>query len=132
MTAVLDSSAVLAYLFEEPGADAVAQILESGAFVSAVNLAEILSKIGDRGAEPESAYNDLVESGLLGDRLVVVPFDAAQAVQAAKLRTPTRPKGLSLGDRACIALSAAASFPAYTADRGWEGLAAGAEIRFVR
>lgn len=62
----------------------------------------------------------------------VVPFDTEQALQSARLRDSTRARGLSPGDRACLALAAAAELPAYTADREWEGIAAGVEIRLIR
>lgn len=132
MTAVLDSSAFLAFLFKEPGCAEVSRLLEAGAYISSVNLAESLSKISDRGTGPSVGFDRLAATGLLDEGLVVVPFDLKQSLHSADLRPATREKGLSLGDRACLALAATAGLPVYTADTGWQGLDIGIDIRFVR
>ena len=123
---VLDASALMAVLREEPGAAAVEAVLDHAA-ISAVNLSEVQAKLVERGTAADLAWSSLVELDL-----EVVPFDAAQARVAGDLRTLTRARGLSLGDRACLALARALGLPAMTADRAWAGLRIGIEIRAVR
>jgi PIN domain nuclease of toxin-antitoxin system len=123
---VLDASALLAVLFEEPGADEVAKLLPH-VDLSAVNYAETLTKSLDRGKSLADAV------GLLNRlRLSVVPFDAELAAVAASLRPATKPLGLSLGDRACLALGLARHLPVVTADRNWKQLKVGVTVRCVR
>ena len=126
MSVVLDSSAVLALLWEEPGSEAVAEVLP-GASISAVNFSEVVAKLTDRGlVGPEV-------QGLLADlALNVVAFDEAQALEAGGLRGATRSHGLSIGDRVCLALGRMRRLPVFTADRAWLNLDAGAEVRLVR
>jgi ribonuclease VapC len=121
---VLDSSALLALLWNEPGADHVSAALP-GAFLSSVNLAEVLTKLCERGLSA-SEGRELVES--LG--VVIVDFDADQAEATAELRESTRSLGLSLGDRACLALARRRSCAALTADAAWLK-ARGFEVRFI-
>jgi ribonuclease VapC len=111
--AVLDSSALLALLFGEPGADRVAAILPD-AVVSAVNLAEVATKLQDRGLDEAAAIAAVAATGVR-----VVPFSADLAWTAARLRASTGEAGLSLGDRACLALAIERSATAYTADQAW-------------
>jgi PIN domain nuclease of toxin-antitoxin system len=123
---VLDASALLAFLLDESGADAVAALLPH-ATLSAVNYCETLTKSIDRG-------KSLAESvGLLTRlRLSVVPFDAELAAVTASLRPMTKPLGLSLGDRACLALGLARNLPVVTADRAWAQLNIGVPVQCVR
>jgi PIN domain nuclease of toxin-antitoxin system len=123
---VLDASALMAVLREEPGAAAVEAVLDHAA-ISAVNLSEVQAKLVERGAAVETAWSSLVDLDL-----EVVDFDAAQARLAGDLRALTRARGLSLGDRACLALARTLGLPAMTADRAWAGLKIGIEIRAVR
>ncbi len=132
MATVLDSSALLAYLWAEPGATTVSEALRAGAFVSVVNLAEVLTRLADKGHDVHAAYRELEDTVIRDGNMQLFLFDDAQALHAAHLRASTRSKGLSLGDRACLALAAIAQVPVYTADRGWEGIEAGVEIRFIR
>ena len=113
---VLDASALLAVLGDEPGAERIRAAL-ADARIGAVNLAEVVGKLQDRGV-PDQAIDDI----LLDLDLKVVPFDAEQAVQAGKLRAATKAAGLSLGDRACLALAGATSCVALTTDQGWTKL----------
>lgn len=126
---VLDASALLALLNREPGEALVAQALAEGAMISTVNLSEVVAKLADIGM-PEAETREAIEP--LG--LEIVGFDAADAFSAGLLRPATRADGLSLGDRACLALGMRSGLPVLTADRGWSGLAlgAGVEIRMVR
>ena len=130
--AVFDASALLAYLNDEPGATAVEQALAQGGYISAVNWSEVLSKAAELGIPARELTADLTDGGLLGQLLRVVPFDQESAAQAADLRLPTRERGLSLGDRACLALTAAVRLPVWTADREWDRLLPGVEVRLIR
>jgi ribonuclease VapC len=123
---VLDASALIAVLREEPGAATVEAVLDAAA-VSTVSLSEVQAKLVERGTPAELAW-----SWLLDLDLAVIDFDAAQARMAGDLRYLTRARGLSLGDRACLALARALGVPAMTADRAWAGLKVGIEIRSVR
>ncbi len=130
--AVLDASALLAYLQGEPGADAVADALLQTAAISAVNWAETLSKLAERGQDPDAVTTYLREQGLLDQALIIYPLDEEIGLDIAKLRIPTRSLGLSLGDRACLALALKLNLPALTTDRAWENLSLGLEIRVIR
>jgi ribonuclease VapC len=124
---VFDSSAVLALIQYERGADVVARLTADGGLVAAVSVIEILTRRIDQGVSLAAA---LAELNAL--KLTVVPFDADLSVVAAALREPTRSRGLSLGDRACLALAISRGLPVITADRMWEGLDLGVPIEVVR
>ncbi len=113
---VLDASALLALLFDEPGAEIVERGLTTSV-ISAVNLSEVMHKSLERGVEVESLRDDLEALGV-----DVLAFDGDAAAEAANMRLVTRAAGLSLGDRACLALARKLDLPAVTADRTWEGL----------
>lgn len=125
-TAVLDASALLAMLHGEPGGEEVQRSLQTSS-MSSVNWSEVVQKSLERGVEVEGMRQDLEVLGLQ-----IVPFSAAQAERAAFLRALTRPLGLSLGDRACLALAAELRLPALTTDRNWADLALELEIRVTR
>lgn len=113
---VLDASALLALLADEPGSERVAKALPFAA-MSSVNLAEVVGKLVDRQMPADLARNTI--EGLDID---VRPFDLDQAYAAGALRTQTAIHGLSLGDRACLALAQYLSVPALTADTVWQRL----------
>jgi ribonuclease VapC len=123
---VLDASALMAVLREEAGAAAVEAVLDHAA-ISAVNLSEVQAKLVERGTAAAVAWSSLIDLDL-----DVVDFDVPQAKVAGGLRWLTRVQGLSLGDRACLALAQALGLPAMTADRTWAGLEVGIEIRTIR
>ena len=125
---VLDASALLCLLFDEPGADRVESVLH-GAVISAANYAEVIGKLIDKGHSPEEAVADLAELDL-----DVVPLDRGQSERVGQLRQSTRQAGLSLGDRACLALAAKSGRIALTSDRAWAGIAeaAGVLVELVR
>jgi PIN domain nuclease of toxin-antitoxin system len=129
---VLDASALLAFLHDEPGADLVGEALVAGASISAVNWAEVLSKLADRGQEPETVAQDLENQGILGPALIVHEVDEILARRIAELRPQTRALGLSLGDRACLALAGRLGLGVLTADRDWMDLDLGLDIRLIR
>lgn len=113
---VLDASALLCLLNDEAGAARVAAVLDE-ALLSAVNYSEVVARIVDRGGTRE-----LVAEMLDPLHLRIVDFDACQAAAAAMVRPATRGAGLSLGDRACLALAAAHDAVALTADQAWAAL----------
>ena len=123
---VLDASAALALLKAETGGEVVSRLGED-ALISSVNLAEVVAKLIDHGQPPEAA--EAVASVLPFD---VVIFDGPMALRAGKLRAAARSRGLSLGDRACLALAQREGLPALTADRAWAGLDIGVEVRLIR
>ena len=123
---VLDASAVVAVINDEPGHEMAANHAPN-LFISAVNLSEVAGWLVRRGMG-----SDAIDA-LVGDlQLRVVPFDQAQALAAAHLWPRTHSKGLSLGDRACLALAAHMGLPAYTTDRAWTELDLDIEIVAVR
>lgn len=123
---VIDASALIAYLFAEPGADAVAARLP-GALVSAVNFSEVVARALEKGMPLEACDRHL---GRLP--LTVVPFDAALATLAATLKAPTRALGLSLADRACLALALDRRLPAVTGDRDWSAVGLPVDLVVIR
>lgn len=150
MDTVLDASALLAFFFEEPGADAAERAVARGAAISAVNVAEAFTKMMDvspsvaagmtltipsvdpTGAAPAAAPADDL---IWPPALVVEPFGAADAAMCALLRPLTRRFGLSLRDRACLALGRRLGARVLTADRAWLDLDAddiGVTIEAIR
>jgi PIN domain nuclease of toxin-antitoxin system len=123
---VADASAILAALKNEPFSNVDPRLLV-GATVSAVNVCEVLSKLHDDGLNEEQA-----QAAVAVMDLRVVPFDGLQARTAARLRSMTRHAGLSLGDRACLALTDRLGYPVVTADRVWASLEVGIEIIMIR
>ena len=123
---VLDASALLAMLQDEPGGDLVQELLETAA-ISSVNWSEVTQKALDRQMEIDGLRHDLEALGL-----EILPFTAVLAETTAQLRSATRKAGLSLGDRACLALAAVLDLPAITTDRIWPDLGLPVKIRVVR
>jgi ribonuclease VapC len=124
--AVVDASAILAVLRAEPGAEQVIA-LGSGPRASAVNVSEVAAKLAERGAAEEH-----VRSMIDGLELKIEPFGYDDAVAAGLLRPETRAAGLSLGDRACLALATGLGLPVVTADRRWAKLGLPLEVRAIR
>jgi ribonuclease VapC len=124
---VLDASALLAVLNGEPGADKLTPELLSTAASSTVNLAEVQSKLVNRGLSPDRAWR-----ATLTPVAEAIPFTSEQAKAAGSLISETRAFGLSLGDRACLALAIALQAPVYTADRSWKNLKLGLRIHVIR
>lgn len=109
---------MLAVLEEEPGAEEIERRLESGtAAVGTVNLAEVVGKLAERGM-PEAE----IREALSALALEVYAFDEGMAFETGMLRPKTRDRGLSLGDRACLALRGRLDAPALTTERAWDGL----------
>lgn len=124
---VLDASALLAILNQEAGADRLTAELLSGAVASTVNLAEVQAKLVNRGLPPDDAWE-----ATLSPIREAVSFTSEHARLAGDLVRQTRPLGLSLGDRACLALGLASKAPVYTADRSWKNLKVGVRVHVIR
>ncbi len=123
---LLDASAILAVLRGEPGRESVIGHSPDWA-ISAVNAAEVVSKLVDGGMpdhEVQTTFDDIA--------LEIIPFDAEAALLSGLMRAATRHKGLSLGDRACLAQGRISGEPVLTTDRAWKTLDLGVEIRVVR
>ena len=126
--AVLDASAVLAVILEEPGADVVVEALRSGAAMSTVNIAEVAARLHQDG------WSDS-EVALVFDSLgiEVLPFDPMAALLSGRLRPATSRLGLGLGDRACLATGRIEGCPVLTSDRSWQELdIADVDVRCIR
>jgi ribonuclease VapC len=115
---VLDSSAILALLWNEPGVDVVASAIPFSV-MSTVNVAEIVTKLTDMGS-----LSDLFDRALTRAQVEIVPFTDSQARLCGELRRATKSRGLSLGDRACLALAQERGLTAVTADAAWVGATA--------
>ena len=126
MSAVLDASALLAYLQREPGHDRVAAVLAQSV-ISAVNWTEVIGKTHSAGLQTEDLLDSLASLGL-----TVEPFSSTQAELAGRLLERTRPLGLSLADRACLALAMDRGEVAHTADRAWLRLRPEIDIEAIR
>lgn len=124
---LLDASAVLALIFAEQGADHIEEIWND-ASISAINLSEAVAKMGDRKLSSERIDRIL---NLL-DGVAIIPFDRPIAIAAGRLREATKPFGLSLADRGCLATAQATGRIAVTADRAWRELDLGIAIEVIR
>ena len=123
---VLDSSALLAFLFDEPGGLRVATVVGASR-MSTVNLAETLAVVERQQREPGPVLQLLRGLGL-----AFVPFDEDLAERTAALERVTRDLGVSLGDRACLALAMREGCIALTADRAWSRLVLPIQIELLR
>ena len=122
----MDASAILALVRGEPGANVVRRRIPRSV-VSTVNVGEVGTKLIDWGMSSAGLRRVVLSLGF-----EVQPFDASQAVAAAALRAATRSRGLSLGDRACLALALSTGLPVLTADRAWRGVGLKVEIEVIR
>ncbi len=129
---VLDASALLAHLQREPGYEVVRDVLADGAIISSVNLSEVLDVLSREGGEPSDFADEMDRSNLLHGALLVEDFTFDDSIEAARLRSLTGRIGLSLADRACLALALRMGFPVLTADRAWSALDIGVEVRLIR
>jgi ribonuclease VapC len=131
-TSVLDASALIALLHEEEGAEIVAEAIVAGAAISVVNLAEVLSKLAEAGKDPAEARDQLRDAAGDADALPIEPLSETDCVEVGRLRPRTRELGLSLADRACLALAMRLGVPALTADRTWADVDVDVEIQLIR
>jgi PIN domain nuclease of toxin-antitoxin system len=126
MTVALDASALLALLFAEPGAELVADAIAGGAATSAVNLSEVATVLVRHKQDPAPILDPVLAL------LTVEPFTDGDALAAAALYPKTTSKGLSLGDRSCLALARRLGVPALTAERVWAELDLDIDVRLIR
>jgi ribonuclease VapC len=126
MTVVLDASALLAYLRQEPGADVVDGVL-ADARMASVNWAEVVQKALSAGVDVTGMRDDLQALGVR-----VEPFLPEDGEQAGRLWSLTRQQGLSLGDRACLSLGLRLGLAVLTCDRAWAQLPLELEVRILR
>jgi ribonuclease VapC len=124
---VLDASAIIAMLNQEPGAEKITPDLLGNSVTSTVNLAEVQGKLVERGAQADDAWLATVSSVR-----EAIPFTEEQAKATGSLIAETRVFGLSLGDRACLSLAIALKAPVYTTDRSWKNLKLGVRIHVIR
>jgi ribonuclease VapC len=129
VSVLLDSSALLARLLNEPGQDLVAEAIASDAVMSSVNLAEVMTILVRDGVSPKDA-----ELALARLPVTIHAFDEALARQAGAMFVVTRKFGLSLGDRACLALAQREKLLVLTADRAWAQAAplVGVTVKLIR
>jgi PIN domain nuclease of toxin-antitoxin system len=127
MTVVLDASALLALLHNETGADRVEEALLNKAVISTVNWTEVIQKAIAKNISIDGLDNELEELGLS-----FISFDSQQARVAGSLWQQTKTLGLSLGDRACLALAIHLDLPVLTADKIWQQLDIGISIQLIR
>lgn len=124
---VLDASAILAVIGGEPAAEKLPPDLLADAVASAVNLAEVHTKLVSRGWASEEAWEDATSPVR-----EVVSFDEQHARAAGDLVKQTQQLGLSLGDRACLALGIALKLPVYTAEKAWKKLKVNVRVHVIR
>jgi len=117
---------VLALLFNEPGRERVKAAMPE-AVISAVNFGEVVSKLLERGLDPE-----VLDDVLSGIRAEIVDFDAELARASGLLRLTTQRWGLSLGDRCCLALAAQLNVTVLTTDRTWANLDLSIPVELIR
>jgi ribonuclease VapC len=132
LSSVLDASALLAYLHEEPGAEVVADALAESARMSTANFAETLSKLADAGRVPGEVADELADRGILGGLLILEPVTGDDALTIADIRATTGRRDISLGDRACLALALRLGLPALTSDGSWADLGLDVVVRPIR
>ena len=123
---VIDASALLAYLQDEPGGSRVGDCLD-GALLSSVNLSEVIQKAAQFGADTAGLATDLAEIGICFE-----PFTLDQAEIAAGLWPTTRKLGLSLADRACLALAIDYDAQVLTTDKAWRDLDIRLAVEVIR
>jgi ribonuclease VapC len=126
MMAVLDASALLAYLRYELGADVVKAALPE-AVISTVNWAEVIQKALALEVDIDDMFQELQGLGLR-----IEPFTLEDGEMAGRLWSQTKKYGLSLGDRACLALGLRLGAVVLTGDRAWESLNLSIDIQIIR
>lgn len=113
---VLDSSAILAVIFQEKGSEIVELLLDKS-LISNINVAEVFTKFAEKGILNQQMIDDFQQLGL-----EIIDFDFEQSVKVAELKPLTKHLGLSLGDRSCLALAMLQNTTAVTADKEWQKL----------
>lgn len=129
---ILDSSALLAWLFNEPGKEHVSTALKKGCLINTVNWCEVVQKSIDRGMSSELVYERLKAAHIMDAALKITSFTEPLSITAAELIKQTKPFGLSLGDRACLAFGIERKQPILTADRIWAEIDLPVPVQLVR
>ena len=124
---ILDASALLALLNSEKGAEEVEKLLPNSV-MSTVNVAEVIAELDKKLDISAEEGKQMIETTI--DK--IIPFDFSQSVEAGRLRKLTESLGLSLGDRACIALGLSTGYTIYTTDKAWAKLKLECKIILVR
>ncbi len=124
---VLDASAVIALLLEEPGAENLTDEILENAVASTVNLAEVQTKLVQWGYDPDEAWVDTLDQVTAAE-----PYTSQQAKIAGTLVQMTRPLGLSLGGRSCLALAIFLGAEVYTTEQSWRNLKLAVPIHIIR
>lgn len=123
---VIDASALLALLNEEPGSESVSDVLSDGV-MSSVNISEVATVLTRCGMPLEKAVH--IVQNLIPN---VIDFDLKQAFVAAELYQKTKAHGLSFGDRACLSLASLKGCSVVTSDKVWQQLKLDIEIELIR
>lgn len=123
---VLDTSALLALMLRESGAEQVGAVVRE-AEMSIVNLAEVFTRFAESGASADEIASDIPRYGVR-----IRAFREAHAIEVARLRPLTKHLGLSMGDRACLAQGKFSQLPILTADGGMAQAEVGLDIRMIR
>jgi len=121
----------MALLHDEPGSSAVVEAIAAGTTISVVNWAEVLSKVAGEGDDPELVASRL---SVTGEEVVIwiEALTAADCMEVGRMRPITKAQGLSLADRACLALAERLGVPALTTDREWVKADVAAEVQLIR
>ena len=125
-TAVLDASAVVALAHGEAGAEMVEPLVD-GSCISTVNWSEVARVCLTVDRDPDALRALLADAGCR-----TIEFTVDDASVAARRWQTAREAGLSLADRACLALAARLDVPAVTADRAWVAVDVGVEVVAIR
>lgn len=123
---ILDASALIAFLHDEPGSDAALDAIAQTAAISIVNWAEALSKVASDGDDPQQV------AAAFEGTLILEPLTETDCLEIARLRPLTKAHGLSLADRACLALAKRLDLPVLTADRDWADLNLDVAVQLIR
>lgn len=126
VSTVIDASALLAMLFAEPGAGRVADAIGEGAATSTVNLSEVATILIRHQCDAEGILEPVSE------QVSVEPFTDRDAFAAATMYPQTASRGLSLGDRSCLALAHRLGVPALTAEHAWTDLPLDIDVQLIR
>lgn len=126
MTVVLDASALLAYLQDEPGSEVIDQVLAES-LISSVNWAEVVQKSIAARVNVDGMIDDLQIMGLR-----IEPFTPEDGELTGRLWSQTKQAGLSLGDRACLSLGLRWGVPVLTSDRAWADLDISLDVQVIR
>ena len=130
--AVLDSSALLAWMFDEQGKQTVSAALEKGCIMNTVNWCEVVKKANEHGVSTELLYEKLTDKQILKTALTIQAFPESLANEAAAMFPLTKPFGLSLGDRACLALGITQNLPVLTTDKAWAKVELDVDVQVIR